>query len=45
VYTTDNIHRNKKGHHDLPPSYRASALPVSVKATSTKDQININATK
>jgi large subunit GTPase 1 len=44
IYNTDNIHRKKKGHYDSSPSLR-NAMPVSVRATAAKDQINLQVSK
>jgi large subunit GTPase 1 len=44
IYNTDNIHRKKKGHYDSSPSLR-NAMPVNVRATAAKDQINLQVSK
>jgi len=44
IYNTDNIHRKKKGNYDSSPSLR-NAMPISVRATAGKDQINLQVKK
>jgi len=39
-YSTDNIHRRKKGHQDAQSTLKNS-LPIHVKAVANKQQINL----